>query len=627
MSAITFLTTLVQQAITRLNLIETNAKKVDELPHQTTLEPTSKLPVSRAGNSEHLTIQQVIDAVGISNYNQLLAIGSITIDGTDIEVASGVSGQINGMLYGTSAITTISIALCETGFNRKDILVLTTNNEVIAISGEETDSSIVIAPPTPIDAVYITTFDVSDTAIGTPEDPIIGTSFVKKSFFAPFISAVTGANAIIPLDPNGYSEIRLTNASLTSIAGFDLSLITGVSTAEVPYNGKPYIIRNVTGNDITIKNELGAADFPFYLSGGSDLVFPDGQAIYVHYDASGFIEIFKSWGEVDLSTKVDKVSTAGVERAYIINADGSQGTNATSDFKAVVEGYFNGTNFYTDAGFTILITGETGIIYVDLDTTFTYRWTGSAYVQIGGGSELDIFNPYQNGYYVRGIYPVTGLTTFILSGINNTWSNIGTAEAYSTYEEFALIGSKSAATPGKSCGFTTTGSVRSLFYASQKNNALISSFIFRNSDASFVSDARFFVGYYSQGFSIGNVNPSTLTNCIGFGADSGDSNIQLIHNDVNGTATKIDLGVDFPANTSNVDTYRCEFFIDYPNNKAFAKITRLNTGNTTGTIEINSNIFIGASVGYDPWCWRNNGSTGLEVKIRIGNYLLAQKTR
>lgn len=32
-------------------------------------------------------------------------------------------------------------------------------------------------------------------------------------------------------------------------------------------------------------------------------------------------------------------------------------------------------------------TGETGIIYVALDTNFTYRWSGSAYVQIGGGVE------------------------------------------------------------------------------------------------------------------------------------------------------------------------------------------------------------------------------------------------
>ena len=41
--------------------------------------------------------------------------------------------------------------------------------------------------------------------------------------------------------------------------------------------------------------------------------------------------------EEDLSTKLDKVSTAGVGRAYIINADGSQGTKATSEFGGSLE--------------------------------------------------------------------------------------------------------------------------------------------------------------------------------------------------------------------------------------------------------------------------------------------------
>lgn len=38
-------------------------------------------------------------------------------------------------------------------------------------------------------------------------------------------------------------------------------------------------------------------------------------------------------------TKLDKVSTAGVERAYIINADGSQGTKATSEI-GTTQNYF-----------------------------------------------------------------------------------------------------------------------------------------------------------------------------------------------------------------------------------------------------------------------------------------------
>jgi hypothetical protein len=42
-----------------------------------------------------------------------------------------------------------------------------------------------------------------------------------------------------------------------------------------------------------------------------------------------------------------------------------------------------------------------------------------------------------------------------------------------------------------------------------------------------------------------DVNPSTLTNIIGMGWDSGDTNIQMMHNDGTGTATRINLGASF----------------------------------------------------------------------------------
>ena len=49
--------------------------------------------------------------------------------------------------------------------------------------------------------------------------------------------------------------------------------------------------------------------------GTSDSLYPTQNAVKVYAD-----------------TKVDKVTTSGVERAYIINADGSQGTKALADF-------------------------------------------------------------------------------------------------------------------------------------------------------------------------------------------------------------------------------------------------------------------------------------------------------
>lgn len=54
----------------------------------------------------------------------------------------------------------------------------------------------------------------------------------------------------------------------------------------------------------------------------------------------------------------------------------------------VIEWYYvDSTHFYEDTGHTILITPETGKIYVSLDTSFSYRWSWSSYIRVS--SEAD----------------------------------------------------------------------------------------------------------------------------------------------------------------------------------------------------------------------------------------------
>ncbi|MFN4201890.1 MAG: hypothetical protein ACK4GM_02395 [Tabrizicola sp.] len=60
---------------------------------------------------------------------------------------------------------------------------------------------------------------------------------------------------------------------------------------------------------------------------------------------------------------------------------------------------------------------------------------------------------------------------------------------------------------------------------------------------------RAFVGMRGSVAAPTDVDPSTLTNLCGMGWDSGDANIQFIHNDGTGAATKIDLGASFPRPT------------------------------------------------------------------------------
>lgn len=56
----------------------------------------------------------------------------------------------------------------------------------------------------------------------------------------------------------------------------------------------------------------------------------------------------------------------------------------------IIEGYKSGADFFEDSAHTASkkITGETGKIYVDLSTNVTYRWSGTAYVEISASLAL-----------------------------------------------------------------------------------------------------------------------------------------------------------------------------------------------------------------------------------------------
>lgn len=66
----------------------------------------------------------------------------------------------------------------------------------------------------------------------------------------------------------------------------------------------------------------------------------------------------------------------------------------------IIEGYMKDGTFYADDLITTVIDGEIGKIYVDLETNYTYRWSGSAYTEISNGDEiqkrLDNFNKQEN---------------------------------------------------------------------------------------------------------------------------------------------------------------------------------------------------------------------------------------
>jgi hypothetical protein len=73
----------------------------------------------------------------------------------------------------------------------------------------------------------------------------------------------------------------------------------------------------------------------------------------------------------------------------------------------------------------------------------------------------------------------------------------------------------------------------------------------RNATGASTATTRGFFGLRGLNVAPADANPSTLTNIVGIGWDSGDSTLFIIHNDGVGTATKVPLGSNFPRPTAD----------------------------------------------------------------------------
>jgi hypothetical protein len=120
---------------------------------------------------------------------------------------------------------------------------------------------------------------------------------------------------------------------------------------------------------------------------------------------------------------------------------------------------------------------------------------------------------------------------------------------------------------------------------------------FNISDTSYSAGCQQFYGMAGQTTDLvyGGVSGtlvSTLTNIVGVGSENGDTNLQVFHNDATGTATKIDLGVNFPANRTvgaiSTTVYSIELYNEPMSTNVKYKVTNNETGAiANGTISTN----------------------------------------
>lgn len=115
-------------------------------------------------------------------------------------------------------------------------------------------------------------------------------------------------------------------------------------------------------------------------------------------------------------------------------------------------------------------------------------------------------------------------------------------------------------------------------------------------------------------------SPSALTNCILLGNDSGDTNLQIMHNDASGACTKVNLGASFPANSTTA-IYDFDLFAA-PNAALVGwRVKNLVSGaEATGTITTDlppTTTFL------VPHAYANNGGTAAAVVLDFYKMTLA----
>lgn len=223
-------------------------------------------------------------------------------------------------------------------------------------------------------------------------------------------------------------------------------------------------------------------------------------------------------------------------------------------------------------------------------------------------------------YWVRDVSGATfklaaasGGAAIDISSIGSGTHRIGKAST-TIAPQMRRVGYVSAATAGSSCGVRNAAQQFQVSSNSASGQWTFSA-RFLASDAVAVTAARTFIGMANTAAVIGNVNPSTLLHIIGVGADSGDANLSIMHNDGSGTATKVDMGAGFPAHSLSADAYELTLTVASNGASVAYSLKNLCTGNTaSGTI---STDLPAAEKLLAPQLWRANGATALAVALDV----------
>lgn len=144
---------------------------------------------------------------------------------------------------------------------------------------------------------------------------------------------------------------------------------------------------SATASSATITGYTDLASFPA-VGVTNRLYLALDTGLYYRWTGSVYTEIVTKvtlgLENVDNVSDADKPVSTAQQTALDSKADLVGGTVPVAQLPSYVDDVLEYADYVS-----LPATGETGKIYVTLDTGFTYRWTSTAYLQIGGGNDAD----------------------------------------------------------------------------------------------------------------------------------------------------------------------------------------------------------------------------------------------
>lgn len=195
-----------------------------------------------------------------------------------------------------------------------------------------------------------------------------------------------------------------------------------------------------------------------------------------------------------------------------------------------------------------------------------------------------------------------------------TTRNIATTNAFTSTRRIGYVTGTTANTPAGN-----RYNVAQFFRGDADNKGgfyFAAKFGFSTADA---ANKASFVGMSSTTGALGgSTTPSNLTNIVAFGHDAGQTTLRFLYNDGSGTATPVNLGANFPTNTTDTDMYDARIYAPANSSNVYYWIKNITSGNVASGV-VNSNLPAQTQL-LAPHIWVSNGASAVSVGIDIVQY-------